>query len=157
MEKTAKTVCEISISDGVWLIVGFILALLPPFWDRKRQRNGCKASLKAEIRHCGKTACDFLTAEPFVKAPLYRLPLVAWKNAYPVLLAAGVFKENQVERLHKFYSAVETFNRGLDLADAARDNETKLDEEVGRLQLKAKAISSCSDLYSTAVKALDGL
>ncbi|MDO9461227.1 MAG: hypothetical protein Q7N95_14115 [Alphaproteobacteria bacterium] len=162
MEELTKIICQISIPDGIaGVIVGFVLSLLPLFLERRRQRKGCKASLKAEIKHCGKAACDYLGDG--VSAPLYRLPIVAWENAYPVLLAAGVFAEGQVESLLKFYNAVETFNRGLDQIDAAIGDDKKIPKEndmlqlKNRLQLKAKAISSCSDYYSAAINALDKL
>ncbi len=155
MEKITKIICAISISDGVWVIVGFVLGLIASCLERRRQRKGCKASLKAEIKYCGKAACDYLGGG--VSAPLYRLPIVAWENACPVLLAAGVFAEDQVESLLKFYNAVETFNRGLDQIDAAIGDDNKFQVEGNRLKLKAKAISSCSDFYSAAIKALDKL
>lgn len=113
--------------------------------------------MKAEIRICADQADVYLCDK--IPAPLYRLPLVAWNNAYPVLLAGGALKVEQVTSLHKFYNAVETFNRGLDQADAARDNDTargdnkSLREEHSRLIIKAKAINTKSDLYQAALGA----
>jgi len=51
-----------------------------------------------------------------VMSPLYRLPLIAYKVSFPVLLADGAVEENEVLSIGRFFNLSEELNRGLDNA-----------------------------------------
>jgi hypothetical protein len=124
-------------------IVAFLLALLPQFINRKRQRKAHREALLAEINVCERHARIYL--RDGVAAPLYRLPTIAFEKSFPHLLGDGVFGRQAVEDLEDFALMIEAINRGLDNAHAARDKHDghRLLEEVGRNQ------SKCRDLLES--------
>ncbi len=135
----------------------FVFAL--GYWREQRLRSkrikAYKGALRAEITECGRITSEY---EPEgVKAPLYRLPTVCYTHSLPGLLGEGVIGENGADALVKFYAEVETFNRGLDLADLMRQggDEGALNAEVGHILLKATRIAAPSgELYSLALSAI---
>jgi hypothetical protein len=151
------------VSKEIWFsgvgatIIGFILGGLfsyfPQLFNRKSRIRSYKASLAAEIKKCNEMATGY-AAEGAVKSPSYRLPVFAWNNAYPQLLAVGVLNECQVEFLNQFYIEVDSLNRGLDQANDARFTNgggSLLTEEHKRNKLKA------SNIMSNFSKALDAI
>ncbi len=79
---------------------------------RERKRNGCFESLAAEIQICSAMSSGYLKGN--VMAPAYRMPLMAYENALPPLLAEGVLTYAQMEALTLFYVNVQAFNFALD-------------------------------------------
>lgn len=134
------------------VVLGFLLSLIPTCVNNKRRKDGCIKSLTAEIILCGSFADTYLTDK--IMSPLYRLPVAAWQNSYPVLLSMGQLTDEQTASLHKFYNAVETFNRGLDQINAAIGDTKKLSDEQNRLELKANGIASSSCFYKNAFATL---
>jgi hypothetical protein len=144
--------------QGLWgaiigTVLGFVLSLFPKLSDDKKRLRGCRATLRAEIKYCAELAHHYLESE--TQAPLYRLPMKAWQDAYSVLLSSGTLDENKVNALHKYYNATETFNRGLDEIDQVKDKPEKLDEMLKKLPSKAMNIGTGSDLYRSALQALE--
>jgi hypothetical protein len=122
------------------VVVGFALATFKDSWQRRRRRETHWAALRAELEFCRRQAETFL--RDGVAAPLYRLPTTAYMRAFPALLADAAASEADVDALMQFFTEVETFNRGLDLAQAARahNSETALQEEHQRNHLKARRL-----------------
>ena len=135
----------------VGVVLGFFLAQGWEGWQRHRRSKGHWAALRAEIHFC-REAAETYERPPLVKAPLYRLPTTTYAHSFPVLLADAAVVETQASSLIRFFSEVETFNRGLDLADAARDEPEKLDAEFGRNLLK---FANIKKHYSAAIAAVE--
>jgi len=121
--------------------------------DRKKRLRGNLAALKAEMEYCGKTACIFLSANPVVKSPSYRLPTLCYQSAFPSLLSEHILSEEEFSPLIEYFAGVETLNRGLDQANEAIGNGTRLDEEHDRNTIKARRLIPSSEQY-TVVKSL---
>ncbi len=86
-------------------------------------------------------------------APLYRLPTISFEICYPALLSDAALDEDAASVLLKFFTEVQTFNRGLDLADEARTRGQHIGEVFDRNLLKADRIKSPdSALYETAIQ-----
>jgi len=96
-----------------------------------------------------------------VMSPLYRLPLIAYKVSFPVLLADGAVEENEVLSIGRFFNLSEELNRGLDNAAEMlkAGNDKKLQQEFNRNCLKAKALIEPNDgrdsLYTKARRIID--
>ncbi len=93
------------------LVVNFLVEA----WRRKRRIKSHLSSLAAEIEECHRITGVYQTDR--VAAPLYRFPTLLYDKALPGLLADGALTVGQLEALLKFYSEVETVNRGLDRID----------------------------------------
>ena len=100
------------------LIIGaFIGAAVSQFfyWWRKRTRTKNNfGAISAEV-DLAKEFADQLSTD-LVMAPSYRLPTLAYESTFPSILAAGGVSTDEARTLMKFYSLVESINRGLDLA-----------------------------------------
>jgi len=94
-------------------------------------------ALRAEIEFCRRLAETYVRDR--VIALLYRLPTTAYSQSFPVLLSDAAVAETEVQSLMQFFSEVETLNRGLDLAQTARESgdEQALRAEFERNLLKA--------------------
>lgn len=79
-----------------------------------------------------------------VAAPLYRLPTMAYERSLPGLLADGAVDEHDMQTLLAFFSEVETLNRGLDLAQKARESgdQVAVVQELQRNQVKARRLTA---------------
>jgi hypothetical protein len=68
---------------------------------------------------------------------------MAFERSFPPLLADAAVSEHEMEALLAFYSEVQTLNRGLDLAQGARQrNDTAaLTQEVQRNVVKARRLT----------------
>lgn len=118
------------------VLLGFALAWVPQWFDRRRKIVAHWAALRAEAMLCVERAHAFLNHN--VMAPLYRLPTTAYEKAFPVLLIEGEMTERQLLALARFFSQAQDINRGLDYATAmahAGEGE-KLDREYSRLLAK---------------------
>lgn len=132
--------------------IGFFLNIIN---DWRKNRANCHAhfsALRAEIDYCNYLAKTYL--DDNIKAPLYRLPTVAYANALPAIIAAAALTESDTRSLLTFFNEVETLNRGLNQIESCRSisdpNEkvTKQEEEFGRNKIKAKNINSSYNIAS---------
>lgn len=124
--------------------IAFALVVLYDWLKSRRRRRAHFAALRAEIEYCRALAQTYLTDG--VKAPLYRLPTVAYAHSLPALLADGGLDETHTRDLLAFFNEVATLNRGLDQTEDARliadptERETKLSDEYSRNRLKAEKL-----------------
>jgi hypothetical protein len=129
--------------SGAFGLGGVALGAWLGHWKESRQRGKRHVSywsaMSAEVDLCGGLAEAYVRDE--VSAPLYRLPTIAYDNAFPALLGDGVVLEEESRSILRFYAQVAQINRGLEYAHAATDPDVPrevLDREVKRLRLKAK-------------------
>ncbi len=117
------------------------------YWEKRNRIRGNWAALYVEVSECGSKAKGYRAAK--IKAPSYRLPTICYESCFASLLSDSGVSEAEAGTLLKFYSEVQTFNRGLDLADSARHSEDPklLDAEVRRNCLKAERIAQPSGDY----------
>lgn len=126
-------------------LIGFIISEAKEWRLRSKRKQALWEAINAEVVCCHSRADGFLKEE--YKAPLYRLPTIAYLNCLPLLLADGALNGEESKTLTEFFAEVETLNRGLDLATEARGNVKNLNAEDGRNRLKAKRICSTGSLY----------
>lgn len=115
-------------------VVGFLLLQSKDWWTRRQRHKAHWGALRAELEFCRRFAETY--EDHKVAAPLYRLPTIFYRNSLPALLGDGAVVEADAEPIIAFFCEVETVNRGLDLADAARGDDPKLAAEVTRNLLK---------------------
>ena len=108
---------EILLSGLFAAVVAVVITLFVQSRQRVARIRGNWSALFIEVRECGRLAEVFLTEDPHVDAPLYRLPVISFKTCYPFLLADRALQENGADILLRFFNEVQSFNRGLDLAD----------------------------------------
>lgn len=160
-----------SAVSAAWVqAVGSVLAILAAIWiawrynavaarkegrDREERRKGHWAALGAEIELCREHAQVFL--KDSVMAPSYRLPTIALEISIPALLSDGQLSSDEYRSLVRFYLQVSTLNRGLEQANAVRDDGAKLDVEYERNFLKATELVRGPDtLYNAARQVVEG-
>jgi hypothetical protein len=143
------------------LLLGFALAQLPAAWDRRRKLRTHWRALRAELRECDRLAEILRTAK--IGAPLYRLPDVAYKAAFPLLLGEGAVTEQEYSCIARCYAQIGDINRGLD-GDARIEMGdmiamSKLAIEYERLCLKAAELldgkSGDGGLLASALQVVD--
>lgn len=128
------------INDIAMVLLGFALAWVPPWMDRRRRIASHWGAIRGEAMLCIEKARAYLNSG--IMAPLYRFPTAAYENALPVLLQEGEVGEAQLQILVRFFSHAQDINRGLDHATAmvhAHDRE-QLQREYARLREKAKEL-----------------
>ncbi len=147
------------MKEVILILLGFLLAALPIWADRKRRLKGHFYAVRAELALCKEKAKIFLKDE--IASPLYRMPLRVYEVAVPILLTENALTEAETISLARFYSQAEDINRGLDNAAAMlaqRDHEG-LKREVGRLIKKAKTmvgpVEKEEPLYKAAMAVVD--
>jgi hypothetical protein len=124
--------------------VAFFLVVAYDWLRARRRRRAHFAALRAEMEYCYDLAQAYLRDR--VAAPLYRLPTVAYSSSLPALLSEASLSECDARALLSFFNEVETLNRGLEQAEAARliadarERDTKLAEEFSRNMLKAQKL-----------------
>ncbi len=128
------------IAVVIGAILGFALSEGKDAWFRRKRRKSHFGALRAEIELCREMAETYLRDN--IVAPLYRLPINAYENSMPALLADGVLNETEVRALTEFFAQVQTLNRGLDQAQSMREEgeQQMLQEEFGRNRLKAERL-----------------
>ena len=126
---------------------GFLLGLLPSWFQRKRRLRTHWCAIRADISLCRDRAWNLL--KDHVQSPLYRLPLDAYQASYPVLLADGAVSEAEVLKLGEFFGLVQDINRGLDNAATIYMSgdvvANKLTSEFNRNVMKTEKLFSTSD------------
>lgn len=132
----------IGVCLGAWLVS----------WKESRQRKKRHLSywsaMSAEVDLCAGLARAY--CRDHVKAPLYRLPTIAYDNGFPALLGDGAVSEEEARSMLRYYAQVVQINRGLEYAHAASQPgfpKEVLDQEVGRLIKKASDLTDpqCDD------------
>ncbi len=136
---------DLGAKDIIMVLLGFTLAWLPQWFDRRRKIVAHWAALRAEAMLCVERAHTLLSDK--VMAPLYRLPTTAYEKAFPILLIEGEMTEEQLLALSRFFSQAQDINRGLDHATAMAhaDDSEKLKREYSRLLVKATEIVGGAD------------
>ena len=137
------------LSGLIGVLVGFGLNELRERSRRKRERHGHFEALAAELQICAEMARGYINGG--VKAPAYRMPMIAYARSIPALLADGVLRFEESSALFRFYVGAQSFNFALDQAQAVLMKrpddrpEKRLDLEVGRAQLKARKLAKDSE------------
>lgn len=128
------------MTELAFIIFGFLLALLPSWFSRKRRLKTHWCALRAEMMLCKEKAEMLLNDN--VMSPLYRLPVIAYQVSYPVLLADGAVAEAEVLTLGRFFEQVQDINRGIDNAAQAKmsNDSQNLRTEYDRNLLKAERL-----------------
>lgn len=131
---------DIGAKEIILVLLGFALAWVPQWFDRRRRIVAHWAALRAEAMLCVERAHTYLKDN--VMAPLYRLPTTAFEKAFPVLIVEGEMTEDQLLTLTRFFSQAQDINRGLDYATAMahKGENEKLILEYDRLLLKATVL-----------------
>jgi hypothetical protein len=144
----------------IGVVLGFILAQGKDWWSRYFRRKSYWAALRAELEFCREQA-EIYMKDPYA-APLYRLPVTVYTHSFPALLGDGAVSEEDANALMRFFTEVATLNRGLDLANAARDrndNNATLQAEVNRNRIKAQRLTAADDgavnYYAAAKHVID--
>lgn len=120
------------------IVIGFALATAREWWTKRRECIARWGALAAEVDLCRKFAQGYIGGG--VNAPSYRLPVMAFEEALPKLLAAGKVNAQQYEGLMHFFLQVETINRGLDQIHDSIGDSTRIAMETNRLVLKCTAL-----------------
>jgi hypothetical protein len=135
---------------------GFLLGLLPSWFQRKRRLKTHWCAVRADIKQCNERAQTLLKDD--VQSPLYRLPLIAYQTSYPILLADGAVSEDEVLKLGQFFGLVQDINRGLDNAAQIYMSgdliANKLKSEFNRNRMKAEHLVVPKEAVSLANQAL---
>ena len=141
------------MKEALLILLGYFLGLIQPWWFRKDRISAHKAAIRSEMNICKEKAETLLSDG--VASPLYRLPLSAYQNAFPALLADGIFNEDQANAITRYFGKAEEINRGLDIADETRRAQVmpevfgaQLKQEHGRNCIKANAL--INELYQNA-------
>jgi hypothetical protein len=122
------------VTEILAVVIGFVLGFGVAQWERRRRLKAHWAALDVEIEMAGRAATTYRNDS--VKAPLYRLPTIAFEHSLPALLAEGALKPAELESLMSFGLLVQDINRGLDqAADAA---PRQISDEARRLDVKCR-------------------
>ena len=141
--------------------LGYLGAELREFFRRKRERQGHFEALGVEIQICSDIARGDSGGK--VRAPAYRMPLMAYQRSFPLLIADGVLSLEEINALARFYMNAAAFNYSLDQAQAVlmkkeEDRPPKrLENESFRARMKALKLNSegeSSNHYHTAIRVI---
>jgi hypothetical protein len=147
------------LKEFLLLLAGFLLAHIPGVFDRKRKLKTHWHAIRAEMI-LSKEKVETLLSDT-IRAPLYRLPVVAYSTSFPILLAEGAVTEDDVMKIGRCFGQMQDINRGLDYASEMYKlgNNDKLEKEHERNCLKAKALLFGEDgeesLFEPAKKIVD--
>jgi len=122
-----------SLKDFGLVILGFALGLIPAYFARRRRCRAHWAALSAEVEICERLARTYI--KDGVASPLYRLPVAAFGDSFPALLADGAVGPDDFNDLAWFSGWAQDINRGLDNADRAMHsgNQQQFESEVNRV------------------------
>jgi hypothetical protein len=142
-----------------YIVVGFVLAWVPQWLDRKRKIRAHWSAIRAEMVIQRENAIEYKAAD--VLAPLYRLPYVAFTVGLPQLLLEGQITEEENLVIGRYGALVQDINRGLDQATELRGagRISELHQEYNRLLLKVHSLTQGAEdreaLYDAALSILD--
>ncbi|HCE1970497.1 TPA: hypothetical protein ACF4E7_004602 [Vibrio parahaemolyticus] len=124
----------------LFVILGFVLAFIPKWLDRKRKIKAHWLAITSEVSRIEAKTEMLLSAG--IDSPLYRLPVKCYETSFSMLLTEGVVTQTEVHALEDFYDLVQDINRGLDqvAAACASDDEPGIDAESNRNFGKAKEL-----------------
>ncbi len=142
----------------VGAVIGFILSWLPGWFDRRRKLKTHWHATRAELERCHEKATTLLNDG--VRAPLDRLPLVAFNTSFPILLSEGELTEGESLIIGRCFDQIQDINRGLDYASEMHklNEPAKLEQEYNRNLLKAKTLlgkDGKASLYDPAKAIVD--
>ena len=135
---------------GFGTVLGFALSEVKGFLRRKRRVKGLWQALQAEVAVCGEYSQIFLRDK--ISAPSYRIPTLCYGAALPQLLADAGIEYADVRALTLFYAQADSFNRGLDQAELARNDPDRLEVEYQRCRLKAEKLVPSEDASASFYK-----
>jgi hypothetical protein len=143
---------EVLASGLLGAILVFLLGLYHLHRERGSRVRGNWSTLYVEVCECGRIADAYLNVA--IEAPLYRLPTKCYEICFPSLLSDSAIDEHGTGALLKFYAEVQTLNRGLDLADLARQtgDDERIKREFRRNSLKARRIAAPVGEYYAEAK-----
>ena len=124
----------------VGVVVGFFLSWLVGWFDRRRKLKTHWHAIRAELERCHEKATTLLNDH--FSAPMYRLPVIAFNTAFPILLSEGELTEDESLTIGRCFDQIQDINRGMDYA-AEMDKlgeAAKRDNEYNRNCLKAKRL-----------------
>jgi len=129
-------------------LLGAVLVFVLHIWLTSREKaarvRGHWEAIYAEVEECGDIANSY--ANSTIPSPSGRLPTLCYQTSLPALLTDTGIDEVEAKTLLRFYSAVETVNRGLDYTHNARANhdDMRVETEFRRNKLKASRIQAPS-------------
>ncbi|WP_018508609.1 hypothetical protein [Thiobacillus thioparus] len=147
------------MKEVLLVILGFVLARVPIWLDRKRHLKTHWAAIRAELELCRERAAALLNDA--ILSPLYRLPTVTYESSFSVLLSEGALSESEALSLGRFFCQVHDINRGLDNAAQKLDlNDLEaLHREYDRNLLKVRRLVENRDdgesLYVLSLRIID--
>lgn len=130
----------------------FLLGFLTHWFQRayrnhKRVRNhfgaiGVEADVSIDL------AKQFIAHK--VIAPSYRFPTMAYQSSFPILLSEGAIQRADAKALTKYFSLVDSINRGLDLVASIPHTENEvLEGDSKRLsRYNTRNISKTNELIN---------
>jgi hypothetical protein len=87
-----------------------------------------------------------------IRAPSYRIPTICYSSAIPQLLTDAGLEYSEVRALTLYFAQADSFNRGLDQAELARDDQERLEAEYRRCRLKAEKLIPADDSSASFYK-----
>lgn len=95
------------------IFVGFILARLYDLYLKHMGVYSCIRSIGIDVDLALEYAQQFIRDE--VYAPSYRFPMMAYQSSFPIILVKGGLQEADAKVLTRYFTQVDSINRGLDL------------------------------------------
>lgn len=142
MAQISWWVFPLNIAAGA--LLGFLIAEYRDWKRMNKERVGHLEALAAEIQICAEMAGGYLRGN--VRAPSYRMPLIAYERSLPALLADGVLSFSETTALIRFYVNAQAFNYSVEHAQQVlmmKDENRppkRLDLEAKRAATKAKKL-----------------
>lgn len=122
------------------LLIGFALAFVPRWFDRRRRLLSYWKVLREEIQYCQGGGLGLEKAG--ITAPLGRLPTEVYDEVFKHIVGEGDIEPAESRSLMRYYDLVSQVNRSLDISAAAVEREgrdsARAKEEFGRTVVKAR-------------------
>lgn len=124
------------------VIIGAVITQGSTAWQKRKRHFAYWSALRAEVDICRNHASNYKKDQK--AAPLYRLPVTAYKKGFPALLGDGAVSHSEAKTMLDFYNMVEQMNRGLERAGEMHlklqdgGGDVFLFEEANRLSVKAE-------------------
>jgi hypothetical protein len=147
------------LSVIVGAVIGFCVSEFRDWRQRKRTIAGYFEALAVEIQICGELARGYVKGR--VRAPSYRLPVLAYQKALPELLSQGELTYNEKYALVRFYMNANQLNfcmeqiQTLFMRTQEERPDDRVDREHKRALLKAGKIQkdrTPSNFYDAAME-----
>jgi hypothetical protein len=139
------------------VILGFALGEGSRLVRELQQRRACWVVIRAAMIHWSSGVEEFLADPKPVLAPLGRLPLNGYEDAFKQLLAAGELSPGDQMLLYEHLGFAQQYNAALDLAVAAiGQDDDRLRHEYGRARLKAERLTGNHAVHQAAFAIVEG-